>query len=349
VYLKGYAVRGPALCNSADFARAVSNKNLEAEFSQARLPDDSLIELARPCIPENMEIERRDRKILTDDLITAIDCATEATGEAIRDPADLEEVPLYIATGVVLDRILEGISPVLTQIIQNKNNPDSRAMAELVNETLPPLLGLRSLTSSINHFVSKYTGVRGESTTYGSTSNSSLSALSDGFYHVACGRGDFAVVGAVNEVGVIHSVTLHTVSNSQALSRESGASVFIVLGSKNTLDTDSAGLTPRISELGSYSCIAATGDGEFQQLSEHVPAHNDDMTMITNAVDPAGIADNVNHFSWQNQLGYLGVAGLLLNLATAGSMLQSGSIKSALCVDKDNFGREGWLRLSLDQ
>ena len=348
VHLKGFSIRAPGISSNHQLAEVVKTGTLDPEFEAVRLPDETDVELARPRLPDDVSyIDRRDKKILNTDLIAAIDCAKELTQTEFGDTIDATDIPLYMATGVVLDRILGDISPVLTGIFENQEAGSPRNMAELVNESLPPLLGLRCLTNSINHFIARYTGLLGESTTYGSTSNSAWSALRDAYSYVACGRGDYAVVGAVNEVGIVHSMTYHASPDRHGLSRESAASVFVLLTSGDKPGNSETGSGAEIREIGGMSRIAFGDNDSGPGVADQVTVSDDELFL-------AGSARVVPHSSthpgnpginWQDLLGYTGVAGVLLNLVSAQVELNAGSAQSAVCLDTDDFGRGNWLRL----
>jgi len=262
----------------------------------------------------------------------------------------LAEIPLYISSGVFVEKQegdLDWLTKAFTIIVESKTTEEKNRK---LNQLLPPLLALRTLTNSAESFVAQSTGLAGNNTTFGNTSQSAYAALKEGCRAIQTGESEMAVVGGTNRGGV-SSFFLHKSFSPDKTSdwKECTAVSFLILESEKSLAVKNKTPLCEISNLESSTHIPGIFETNKKSVEEVFSKNNvnAELCVLGGAFrEKEYLRDKTEAenkwkevFSLFPLFGNLGSAGLFMNIAAALFHFNEKNKSQADCIDKDVYNR----------
>lgn len=296
----------------------------------------------------------REGKLLRRDVAAALLCVARLLETRPLDANTAVDAALFLATGLSQDPALEQqIRQLCEAYIADSGRRSDRERNAGFFRMLPPLMALSGLSNISASLIAQTFGIRGENTVYGVTSHAGSLAVQAGYRHVACGKGDLAVVGGANAVGILSALAFSGLATEDIHEAEGAA--FLLLESERSLER--AGRKPlcRLTVAATIPvCVdsrsapfAATlkagilGDGPQRVLhggAVFLSNHEEATRMLA----AAGHAVSARFDS----IGGLGAASAPCDVATAANVIAKDGGGSVFCLDRDIYGRESVLALT---
>jgi hypothetical protein len=350
VFISALNMKAPGISGMEDFFSTLSeNKSIvfkkEVYDNETIFLSEKIDLTASPYYPS-----RSNEKVMRSEVVAATVCAKELIEKELIPVELLSEIPLYISSGVFLEKQegdLDWLTKAFTIIVESKTVEEKNRK---LNQLLPPLLALRTLTNSAESFVAQSTGLAGNNTTFGNTSQSAYAALKEGFRTIQTGASEIAVVGGTNRGGV-SSFFLHKTFSSDKNSnwKECTAVSFLILESEKSLKAKNKKAWCEIVKLESSTHVPKIFGSNTTTLEEAFPQNNTDpeMSIIGGAFrEEEYLKDKLEAekkwkevFSLFPLFGNLGSAGLFMNIAAALFYFNEKNKSGADCIDKDVYNR----------
>lgn len=294
--------------------------------------------------------ERSDAKIMRVDVIASIIVIIEMLQKMDYSEVVLEEMSLLVANGAFLEeenKHMRRIMKTLQNISEIENQTEKLAH---VYRSVPPLTALETLTNSTMSFIAKYTGIKGNNTTYGNTSYGGYAALTKGFDDVLNGNANCALAGGANGSGVYAALAHLNFCDVTEGWTESAACAFIVLQND---------ATDAVAEITTYqhdkvvpSLFSSNKRRNWKAFFED--RKDTEMVIYSGGFTPDEFNNNKKevaqiagqHFSWNDEYGNLGAAAIPMNVVKGIQYIEEGKCNIVDVVDRDVYGRETYLQLS---
>lgn len=296
----------------------------------------------------------REGKLLRRDVAAALLCVARLLERRPLDADTAVEAALFLATGLSQDPALEQQIRRLSEayIADSGRLPDRERNAGFFR-MLPPLMALSGLSNISASLIAQTFGIRGENTVFGVTSHAGSLAVQAGYRHVARGRGDVAVVGGANAVGILSALAFSGVATEDIHEAEGAA--FLLLESEKSLERAgrkplcrlTAAETIPIGADSRRAPFAATleagilGDGPQRVLHGGAVfrSHHEEAARVLAA---AGHVVSARF----DMIGGLGAASAPCDVAAAANAIANDGGGSVFCLDRDIYGRETVLALA---
>jgi len=301
-------------------------------------------------------INKQDLKTMREDALAAGICSYLLMNQLSLTPQELESLPLFVASGIVIEKLFARKPKVLKYfndalLMKSKEDKNKR-----LSRILPPLLALETLTNAAETYAAQYGGIAGENTTFGGCSHGGFYALKEGFDQINFGITERAVVGAVNLSGINSYRTFSPFFKYQGCWRESQCAVFLILESENSLKD--RGETPMVELSNLKPILSIPSLYEYQKNTFNDSIIN---TLTSSSLVFSGaFTDDVyrqdeklcttsalQSFCWYPSYGNLGSASVLMNLLAGSHVLKSGKAEDCDCIDRDPYGRISKFSLKL--
>ena len=334
VYIRAYHYRLPEVFEEKIIAHA---KGIKGRFGVFNIPKNHA---AYP--------DRSDAKIMRADVIAAIIVIKEMLGKLSFSKDILTEMGLFVANGSFLEEENKHMKRVMKTLRNITETDDQTEKLRQVYKSVPPLTALETLTNSTMSFIAKYTGVKGNNTTFGNTSYGGFSALSKGIEEIR--KGDsFSLAGGANGAGVYSALSKLNFYEKIDGWQESAACAFLVLQKEKNkgiaeITACKQGLTvPSLTDL-----------SEKRNWSSFFNSQrNPEMIVYSGGATPDEFlrnkkeitAINTPSFSWNEQYGSLGAAALPMNVIKGLEYIEEGKYEFVDILDRDIYGRETYLQV----
>ena len=170
-----------------------------------------------------------DLKVMRDDTIASVICAQLLLQSAQIQDHEKAEMSLLFANSNFIDNGILDFDTIALAIGEIQKASNAIEKNKSFAAEVSPLVPLRTLTNSTQSFVSQYTQIKGDSTTYGSTCLSAAHALDDAITLMQLNLSKTALLGGSHFANVFSFLNqyLHVPTIDQ-YAESTSASVFIV-------------------------------------------------------------------------------------------------------------------------
>jgi hypothetical protein len=292
----------------------------------------------------------RESKFLRLDVAAALLCASRLLRARPLTESVALDTALFLATGLSQDPTLdEQIRRLCEAYVANGNARSAAQRNGDFFRMLPPLMPLANLSNSAACFIAQKLGIRGDNAVFGVTSHAGHAAFRAAFRHVASGRGDQAVVGGANAVGIASALAFAALGEGTL--HEAAGAAMMLLESRRSLERDGCSPLCRVSEVVAQPVFAAPPPRPFSAflrrpgLSRYRVLHGGSAFRSQHAEATEVLAQaGCNADSWFDSMGSLGAASVPCNVAT-GALIARDQLHPLLCLNRDEYGRESMIRL----
>ena len=291
---------------------------------------------------------RSDEKIMREDvkssIITVNKMLSDFTNEKFDDNTDL-----FVSNGVFIEDTGNHLERILS--VYNQIGDESTEVEKIkrLYQAAPPLLALQTLTNSAMSFIAQYTGIKGNNSTFGNTSNSGYLAINKGIQSLRNKNSGKSVVCASNCGGVQSFLTFSPFYSSTENWKESGASACLLFekGNSNlrnlgritkTINHKSFVVLNQSAEEPDYIKLVSDNLGEYCIYSGAYTAidYEKDKMYFQNHYKKS--------FSFFPDYGSFGAANVIMSVIKAIELIGQG-VEQIDVFDRDPYGRICYLRL----
>jgi hypothetical protein len=354
VFVSAAGVRAPAVRTAADLAELVRGDRpsplelFTVGGEEIRLGEQIPMDRASPFYPS-----RSNEKIMRKEVIAAAVNVCELLAEAGLPGGLRVDVPLFVASGVTLERQVGDVDWFAKAFEAVRASAGGAERNRRLSHVTPPLLALRTLTNATSSFIAEQTGVTGNNTTFGNTSQAGFHALREGFDAVASRAVPMALVGGASRGGIASYLTFRNFFEDPADWRESIATAFLLLESGTSLGVRAGKALCEVVELAGTTrppaLVNAAPDTPFEEFASRGATAS--LAVYSGAfcgreerkLRAAAAAAWPRAESLFESLGNGGAANLFLGIAVGASLLGGAGV--ADCLDRDPYGRDSFVRL----
>lgn len=350
VFISAINIKAPGISGLTDFYAALSENKSIAFHNETHEGEEISLSEKMDLSNSPYYPSRSNEKVMRSEVVAATVCAKELIENENVQSDLLADIPLYISTGVFLEKQegdLDWMTKAFTILVESKTQEEKN---KKLNQLLPPLLALRTLTNSAESFVAQSTGLAGNNTTFGNTSQSAYAAIKEACRTIQDGESEMAVVGGTNRGGV-SSFFLHksfSSVNSSAWKECTAVSFFLLESEKNLKARNKKALC-EIVGLESSTHVPSIFGTNKKKIGEVFSSNGKqpDLCVIGGAFrEREYLQDKLDAeknwatvFSLFPLFGNLGSAGLFLNIAAALFHFNEKNSTEADCIDKDVYNR----------
>ncbi len=300
---------------------------------------------------------KSNEKVMRAEVIAATVCVGEMLNEAQIAEEKLYDIPLYISTGICFER-MEGDMDWFSKVIQSSLEATTIKDKNIrMNQIIPPLISLRTLTNATSSFVAQYCKLAGNNSTFGITSQSAFCALKEAFRAIETGESDFAFAGGASRGGLSSYFMFKNFNPSLSNWKECSSASFLLLESEESLIRKNKKPLCEITDLFSSKAIPEILNPVSQTpFSEFSSAGNvSDLCIFGGAFriseheEAKKGADAIweKTFSLYPLMGNFGPAGLFMNIAASLYFFNKNKFRMIDCADRDPYNRESLVRLTI--
>ena len=350
IFMTDYVYALPGLPGQYEIAKAmdgheaVFDNNSESPFFGKLDFPEELLALIR----------KQDLKSMREDALAAGICSWLLMNRLDIDKDELISLPLFVATGVVIEKLFARKPKVLKYFNQALMMESTVDKNNRLSRILPPLLALETLTNAAETYAAQYGGMAGENTTFGGCSLGGFYSLKEGFDQIISGNIGRAVVGAVNLSGINSYRTFSPFFQSVDHWHESPCAVFMILESESNLKAR-AGLNAfELTKLEAIPTIPSLFEPQEKTFRDSILNSSSSSSLVFSGAFTdkayeldyrACTATSSNSFSWYPSYGNLGSASVLMNLLGATHFIDTKKAETVECLDRDPDGRISKVRL----
>ena len=294
--------------------------------------------------------DRSDAKIMRMDVIASIVVIKELLQKLDLSPDILKEVSLLVANGAFLEEENKHMKRIMKTLKKVSELGSKTEKLNYVYKSVPPLTALETLTNSTMSFIAKYTGLKGNNTTFGNTSYGGFSALRKGIEDVNEGI-NLALIGGANGSGAYSALAHLNFHDSSDGWKESTACAFVLLQKeqKNArVKINKIQHEKRVPSL-LGSPLKRNWDSFFiGETPPEIIIYSGGFTpdeFVTNKKEVNAICPK--HFSWNEKYGNLGAASIPMSIIKGAQLIESGAYEVVDILDRDPYGREIYLQLGM--
>ena len=357
VFVSLYSVKAPGIWDHNDILKLIFGENNHEVKQEIIHYSNRKIIFGRLNLNENSKHfpRRSDVKIMRQDVIATSICVNEIIDDAKLSKDVLSEMPLFISNGICLEKLpnqSDLISKAVKIVVESNSDYEK---FERIYQFIPPLLALQTLTNASEHFASQYSGITGDNTTFGNTSQSAFYALKEAFSKIELGENDIVLVGGSNCGGIYSHLTFKNFTGNDTIWHESPCAAFLLLESKESLEKYKRKPQIEIKLLKSSHVIP-----DIYNTSSHAPykslnlRNKDEFGIFSGGFSESDYAIEKKaansawneSFSWYPILGNMGAASIYMNIIAAIQYSKSKKHKFIVCVDCDPYARESYIELS---
>jgi len=352
VYISGFNFIIPHI-NSTDDLMSLYDGNIDKEHytNSSGFTFDS----DDPLFPS-----KNNLKSMRPDVIASSICVKKLLSDSMIDQSQLEETPLYIASGQSLDNLFEQVNKMFQEYLPNGFQDSPKQQNSRLIKALHPLFILKSLSNAAACYIAQGSNIKGTNTTLASTSQSGFYALEMGVECIAHSENEMAIVGVSSDSGTFSDTTLQLLNKKDAIYKKGSSCVaFFILESKESLSKRNKKPLCEIDELINPPIVPDIYSSEmplpysgiknilekkysFRELVLFTGGYtNEDFLKQSETVQ---LFWNKS-FSFFNNYHNFGTGGLLVQLAAAITILQKTSHTIIDCIDSDPYGRESFVSI----
>lgn len=331
VYIAAYEELLPAY-----FETEVVSKNYPYGFLSGKLALDQSSEFYP---------SRSDLKIMRSDVVASI----LVTNKMLKEHSgnlNRNECGLFVASGVFLESSNTSFDHLLNVYKEYEKIEDKSERTKKIYRASPPLLALQTLTNSSMSFIAQYTGIKGNNSTFGTTSFSGILALQQAFQDAAFDQKSSVVCTA--NCGGIHSFLMNLPHVNYHSSWKENATAASILIQPNRNEKTRC----EISHVKTY--YGEERECVLQILKEIKSTHDQEKNLIISGAFTEIEAKRISDLFYQKDTiilnafeiyGNSGASNMLLNVGLAIKLFEEKKIEMAHLIDKDCLGRLSYLRL----
>jgi len=350
VLLSRYVFSLPGFPGHSDISRAVDSDIID---SPGHNESPKLIGLEFP--EEHIAfINKQELKTMREDVLAASICSHLLLKSLDVDPEEIKNIPLFISSGVVVQKIFAKRPKVLQYFNEALLMKTPEARNKRLTKIIPPMMALETLTNAAESYSAQYGKFAGENTTFGGCSSSGYYALKDGFDRIKNGDADRAVVGAVNLGGIFSYRTFRPFFESLENWHESQCASFLFLESEKSfltrrgnqafelIEFDHLPIVPSIfNSAKSNSSLKKLLKESSSQLIFSGPYAEEDFLSYQELFK----SRTQKTFSWFPSFGNLGASSVNMNLLAASYCFGRDNNENVDCIDRDPYGRVTRIRI----
>ncbi len=288
---------------------------------------------------------RSDEKIMRTDVIASIISISNLLEKLELTEEDKLDMSLFVANSIFIEESNKNMKRAFSVLNRIKEFGTVEQKLATIYKNVPPLLALETLTNATMSFISQYTGIKGNNTTFGSTSHSGFDALEEAFLQIENNQTEKALVGGSNCSGIYSFLTYQNFYKNTDGWKESACSSFLVLGDSG--DVKITKIDHNFIKLSIKGLRKNRMWGDFfRDKSPEFIVYSggfiqDDF--VQNEKEVKSICNDF--FSWEREYGNLGSASLFMGIAHGYNLIKSGRNKTVDILNRDVYGRESHIRI----
>lgn len=358
-FVSEYSIKAPLISDPQDLRDLLNNPAIVPEFEQIIFGGNKKAYIGTLQLDKQSPFypDTKDLKIMRTDVIGVTVAAQEILKRTGLNKEDMEDVPLFLAAGLSMDQVDQDIRALISAYLVNYESDDGSKRNCAVNNATHPLVALKSLPNAALNFVAKYSGARGNNTTYGNTSHSSFYALDDSVRLIGMGQASKVLLSAVNCCGIFSSLTYMNFNHQADEWKDSTAAGCLLIESEESLaERNKKGLA-EITHIKSLTFVPDVDSMENKLiLHKELLPQKLSSTVVFSGTFNAELYTQFHRqlaevyqdtYSWYPRLGNTGPMNVLLNIATAIELLNKQDRDSVDCIDIDPYGRSSYIKIRL--
>ncbi len=290
---------------------------------------------------------RGDEKIMREDVKASLILLNELL-EELKITSELETTSLFVANGTFIENTEKNDSRMSNMYKNFLAGMSQAEKSRKLYQTIPPLLALETLTNSTMSFLSQYTKLRGQNTTFGNTSIAGFFAVKEAVKSLD--KNNYALACSSNAGGDYSFLTNSSIVGFEENWKESAAVSCLYFSNKIEEN-----LPPfcEITKIVNGTDLPVLENNIIdRRWGKLLPDFNADLIIFSGAFsigtclkDKAYLEKfNPNTFSLFEEFGNLGVANLSAGIIKGVEKLRLGSSIIDI-VDRDIYGRESLVRI----
>jgi len=288
---------------------------------------------------------RSDEKIMRTDVVSSIVGILEMLNELKIGTSERNKMALFVANSIFIEENNKNLNRALGVLNRLEEYITDKQKLQAIYKNTPPLLALETLTNATMSFISKYSEIKGQNTTFGSTSHAAYEALEESIYQIASKNIDKVVVGGSNCSGLYSFLAYQNFYKNTKSWKESACSSFMVLGNKGTVKISLLQHNYKLPSLEKQK-LTRNWNSFFKNTTPHFIVYSGGYTVEDFNNNENEVKDICkNYFSWENEYGNLGAAAIFMNMAYAYQLIEKGKVQTVDVLNRDVYGREAHIRL----
>ncbi len=291
---------------------------------------------------------RSDAKIMRKDVIASIIVINEMLEKFNFSKDVLAEMGLFVANGSFFEEGNKNMQRAIKALRNITGVRDKTVQLKQVYKSVSPLTALETLTNSTMSFISQYSGIKGNNSTFGTTSYGGFAALEAGIQNIILRQSKFSMVGGANGSGIYSALNYLRFYKEVDDWVESEVSSFLLLQKDKEKaiarisDYKTAAIVPSLLERIKNNSWASFLKGTQPEIVVHSGGFTKkEINNNIEVLDGLG----VRSYSWNPEYGNFGAASLMMNLAKATQFIEEGCGVAAV-LDRDPYGREVYVQLT---
>ena len=287
---------------------------------------------------------RSDEKIMRTDVVSAIILILEMLNELAIDSAERNEMALFVANSIFIEENNKNLNRALSVLNKLEEFVTDKQKIQAIYKNTPPLLALETLTNATMSFISKYSEIKGQNTTFGSTSHAAFEALEEAVYQVKSNN-NTVLVGGSNCSGLYSFLAYQNFYKDTSVWKESACASFMILGNKGKIKISKLQHNYKLPALGVQK-TTRNWKAFFKDISPDFIVYSGGYTAAVFTKNEKEVEQIcTNYFSWEKEYGNLGSAAIFMNLAYGVELIEKGISQTVDILNRDVYGREAHIRL----
>lgn len=287
---------------------------------------------------------RSDEKIMRTDVVAAIIIILEMLNELKTDTSERNEMALFVANSIFIEENNKNLNRALSVFNKLDEFVTDKQKLQAIYKSTPPLLALETLSNATMSFISKYSEIKGQNTTFGSTSHAAFQALEEAIYQVKLNKNK-VLVGGSNCGGLYSFLAYQNFYKDSTAWKESACASFMVVGNKGKVKITKLQHNYKLPSLETQK---TTRDWKhfFKEILPDFIVYSGGYTNAVFAKNEKEVrAICPNYYTWEKEYGNLGSAAIFMNLAYAYELIEKGATQTVDILNRDVYGREVHIHL----
>lgn len=292
--------------------------------------------------------KRSDAKIMRKDVISSIVVINEMLEKLDFPKEVLSNMGLFIANGSFLEEENKNMQRAIKALKNITGVDDKTIQLQQVFRSVSPLTALETLTNSTMSFIAQYTEIKGNNSTFGTTSYGGFSALEAGIQNIILNDAKFSMVGGANGSGVYAALNYFPFYEKTDTWVESEVCSFILLqkernGAMAKITQYKAGVAipSLLGERRKNAWANFFKDTQPEMLIFSGGFTKEEININNKIADSIGLGS----YSWNQKYGNFGAASLMMSMVKATQLIADGH-EVIDVVDRDPYGREVYVQLT---
>ena len=287
---------------------------------------------------------RSDEKIMRTDVVSAIIGILEMLHELKITTSERNKMALFVANSIFIEENNKNLNRALGVLNKLEEYITDKQKLQAIYKNTPPLLALETLTNATMSFISKYSKIKGQNTTFGSTSHAAFEALEEAIYQVKSKKKK-VLVGGSNCSGLYSFLAYQNFYKDTTAWKESAGASFMILGNEGKI---------KISKIQHNYKLPSLGEQIITRNWKHFFKNNPpDFIVYSGGYTTEVFSENEkeikqicsNYYTWEKEYGNLGSAAIFMNLAYGSELIEKGITQTVDILNRDVYGREAHIRL----